>query len=106
MKNKLLKSVCALLLAAIVFCTGLCLQVFAQPSESLYEYSVYDGGITITKYNGNDTELVIPQEIDGYPVQYLNANWLPENVAENERQGTVLCPEKISKDTEPSPVLK
>lgn len=83
MKNKLLKSVCALLLAAIVFCTGLCLQVFAQPSEALYEYSVYDGGITITKYNGNETELVIPQEIDGYPVQYLNANWLPENVAEN-----------------------
>lgn len=83
MKNKLLKSVCALLLAVTVFCTGLCLQVFAQPSEALYEYSVYDGGITITKYNGNETELVIPQEIDGYPVQYLNANWLPENVAEN-----------------------
>lgn len=83
MKNKLLKSVCALLLAVTVFCTGLCLQVFAQPSEALYEYSVYDGGITITKYNGNEIELVIPQEIDGYPVQYLNANWLPENVAEN-----------------------
>lgn len=74
MKNKLLKSVCALLLAVTVFYTGLCLQVSAQPSEALYEYSVYDGGITITKYNGNETELVIPQEIDGYPVQYLNAN--------------------------------
>ncbi|MBQ7522109.1 MAG: leucine-rich repeat protein [Clostridia bacterium] len=36
--------------------------------NSDFEYSVSDGKVTITKYNGNDTEVVIPSEIDGLPV--------------------------------------
>lgn len=83
MKNKTLKSVCALLLAAILICTGLFLQAFAQTPEELYSYTKFGDGIQITKYNGNETELVLPREIDGNPVMYLATDWLPEAVAEN-----------------------
>lgn len=83
MKNKTLKSVCALLLAAILVCTGLFLQAFAQTPEELYTYTKFGDGIQITKYNGNETDLVLPREIDGYPVMYLAADWLPEAIAEN-----------------------
>lgn len=83
MKNKTLKSVCALLLAAMLVCTGLFLQAFAQTIEELYTYTKFGDGIMITKYNGNETELVLPREIDGFPVMYLDADWLPEAVAEN-----------------------
>lgn len=83
MKNKTLKSVCALLLAAILVCTGLFLQAFAQTPAELYAYRTFGDGIMITKYNGNETDLVLPREIDGSPVMYLNADWLPEDVAEN-----------------------
>jgi hypothetical protein len=33
-----------------------------------FEYTVTDGEATITGYTGNDTEIEIPVEIDGYPV--------------------------------------
>ena len=33
-----------------------------------FEYSVADGEVTIVAYNGNYTDLVIPEEIDGMPV--------------------------------------
>ncbi|MGN0519674.1 MAG: leucine-rich repeat protein [Candidatus Fimenecus sp.] len=83
MKNKTLQSVCALLLAAMLVCTGLFLQAFAQTPEELYTYTKLGDGIKITKYNGDETDLVLPREIDGFPVMYLDADWLPEEVAEN-----------------------
>lgn len=33
-----------------------------------FEYEILDGGVTITKYTGNSTDVVIPDEIDGTPV--------------------------------------
>ena len=39
-----------------------------------FEYSVSDGKVTITKYNGNDTEVVIPSEINGLPVTAIGDN--------------------------------
>ncbi len=33
-----------------------------------FEYSVSDGKVTINKYTGSDTEVVIPSEIEGMPV--------------------------------------
>ncbi len=33
-----------------------------------FEYTVNNGEVTITKYIGGDTEVIIPSEIDGYPV--------------------------------------
>lgn len=33
-----------------------------------YNYTVTDGQVTITKYNGTEAELTVPETIDGYPV--------------------------------------
>lgn len=33
-----------------------------------FEYEILDGGVTITKYTGNSTDVVIPDTIDGVPV--------------------------------------
>ncbi|MBR7032924.1 MAG: leucine-rich repeat domain-containing protein, partial [Clostridia bacterium] len=33
-----------------------------------WEYYIEDGEVTITGYNGSDTDVTIPSEIDGYPV--------------------------------------
>lgn len=33
-----------------------------------FDFKVIDGEITITKYQGTDTEVVIPSEINGMPV--------------------------------------
>lgn len=33
-----------------------------------FEYEILDGGVTITKYTGNSTDVVIPAEIEGTPV--------------------------------------
>ncbi len=39
----------------------------ASPASD-FEYSVTDDGITITRYIGSDTEVIIPEEIDGVKV--------------------------------------
>lgn len=33
-----------------------------------FEYEILDGGVTITKYTGNSTDVVIPDTIEGVPV--------------------------------------
>lgn len=33
-----------------------------------FDFKVTDGEVTITRYHGNDTDVVIPSEIDGLPV--------------------------------------
>ena len=37
-------------------------------TDELYDYEVYQGGAIITKYKGNDTEVVVPDEMGGAPV--------------------------------------
>ncbi len=36
-------------------------------------YSISDGKVTITSYSGTDTELIIPAQIQGYPVTIINS---------------------------------
>ena len=38
-----------------------------------YDYTVFEDAATIVKYNGEDQDLEIPSEIDGYPVTELGA---------------------------------
>ena len=40
--------------------------------EDLYEYEINDGCVTITKYVGTDSKVVIPDTLDGEPVRYLD----------------------------------
>lgn len=45
-----------------------------------YEYAtLYDGTIEITKYNGSDTDITIPEEIDGYKVSAIGKDIIPWN---------------------------
>ena len=37
-----------------------------------YEYTEKDGKIRITKYKGNDTNVVVPVWIDGYPIAFIH----------------------------------
>jgi hypothetical protein len=43
------------------------------PAGPAYAYTLADGQATITHYAGAETELVIPEEIDGYPVVGIGA---------------------------------
>ncbi|MGM9637829.1 MAG: leucine-rich repeat domain-containing protein [Eubacteriales bacterium] len=74
----------------------------ANPATD-FEYAVgEDGGITITKYIGTDTDVVIPEEIDGKPVTvigekafYSNPTLLtvcmPDSVTEIRRCAFASC---------------
>ena len=51
------------------------------PDEEEWSYSILDDNkIRIDKYNGNETELVIPATWDDYTVSSLGANVISENV--------------------------
>ncbi|MCM1184857.1 MAG: leucine-rich repeat protein, partial [Roseburia sp.] len=64
-----------------------------ETPASSFEYGMKNNGVIITKYIGSETEVVIPREIDGYPVVRLadHAFWdcytvtsiiIPESVTE------------------------
>ena len=40
-------------------------------SAENFDYEVVDGGVTITKHKGKDSDVVIPEEIDGKPVKEI-----------------------------------
>ena len=80
MKGKLLRKLCAVSLSALMLVgggavgavpfvsTGLSVSA-ATIADGKFEYEVNeDGGVTITKYTGNDTEVVIPSKIGGKKV--------------------------------------
>ncbi|MGM9681332.1 MAG: leucine-rich repeat protein [Eubacteriales bacterium] len=72
-------------------------------STSDFEYTVgKDGGITITKYIGTDTDAVIPEEIDGKPVTVIGTGafkdqktvttvTLPDTVVDLEDEAFFRC---------------
>lgn len=37
-------------------------------TSDIFDYEVYDGGVIITKYKGNDSSVEVPAEIEGTPV--------------------------------------
>lgn len=41
-------------------------------SKSYFELGKYEGGVVITGYVGNETDIVIPEQIDGKPVIGIN----------------------------------
>ncbi|MDR2314708.1 MAG: hypothetical protein LBE02_09285, partial [Spirochaetaceae bacterium] len=55
--------------AVLFFAVSLfvCFSVFSQ-NVSDFEYSVNNGGITITGYKGSVKNVVIPEKINGLPV--------------------------------------
>ena len=63
------------------YCLGflllsLCLAVLAAlpaAAEGDWEYEVTDGAVILTRYTGSETEVVIPEEIDGIPVRVIGS---------------------------------
>ena len=47
---------------------------FAAVWTGLYLFTVDNGQTTVTAYNGDETELVIPDTLGGYPVKVIGAN--------------------------------
>lgn len=52
-------------------------------ADGLWTATVRDGYAIISKYNGSATEIVIPDTIDGVPVQELSSNLFSEEVRRN-----------------------
>ena len=84
MKGKFLRKICAVSLSILMFVgtgianvmplidTGLSVSAAETTTDGNYEYYVNtDGSITITNYKGNDTEVVIPSEINGKKVTII-----------------------------------
>ena len=74
-----MKKICLVLLA-IVMSMNVCAMAstFEDATATViasgeYDYSVYGETATIVKYNGDDTAVEIPPEIDGYPVAEVGA---------------------------------
>jgi len=64
----------AVLLACLLLCGALPLAASAATDD--WVYTVNNGRATITGYTGTETELVVPGELDGYPVTAIADNAL------------------------------
>ncbi len=63
--SKILKGILGLMsLCAVVLCMG----TSAKAAEEDYDYTVENGEVCINGYYGTDTDVVIPAELEGYPV--------------------------------------
>lgn len=81
MKEQIAPKCIAVFLAMLMLCSLLPFQAFAETPEALYEYAIQkdyeDGDFAIlTKYNGNETDLVLPDTIGGYPVRVIDSYFL------------------------------
>lgn len=45
-----------------------------------YEYNIDNGFATLTKYLGTETQIIIPEKIDGYPVKSLIETFADNNI--------------------------
>lgn len=69
----------------------------SKPNENAaaeYEYTVENGGITITKYLGKDAEIVIPAQIEGKDVKKLGFSFLRSD--EEKVVTSVIMPDTIT----------
>ena len=67
MKNKISKFGLIILMVSIV-CMSMLVPAQAATTENELVYSISNNEVTITDYTGSATDLIIPEEIEGYPV--------------------------------------
>lgn len=65
------RNICAFILIAVLLVGTAIVSVNAKTAGE-YEYTVENGAATITKYNGNSENVIIPAEIDGYKVKSIS----------------------------------
>ena len=70
-----MKKIKAMLLAVLMLLNVSSLNVYATETYNYgdYSYNLINGNAVLFKYNGSDTEVVIPGYIDGYPVEIGNS---------------------------------
>lgn len=61
-------------------------------SRGAYLYTVTDGKVTLTGYNGNDRQLMLPSELDGMPVTAIGKECFKNTALES-----VILPASITK---------
>lgn len=81
MKNCFLYKCISAVLAILLVCSCLPFQAFAETLEAKYDYIVrsgYEKGdyAVLTQYNGNETDLVLPDTIDNYPVREIDSHFI------------------------------
>ncbi len=82
-----------LIIAIVMIVSGLfSVQAFADTEEEL-TYRLGDGGAYITAYNGDEKEVEIPAEIEGYPVIGIDAKVFRNNT----KVESVVLPETVKK---------
>lgn len=69
MKKAINKIISMFLVTVLIFATTI-IGVSAETSKD-YEYTVENGVATITRYTGNNENVVVPSEIDGYDVKSI-----------------------------------
>lgn len=65
-----------------------------ETSASDFEYTIENGGVTITKYIGKDTEITIPSQIEGKDVKKLGFSFLRSQ--EEKAVTSVVMPDTIT----------
>ena len=74
MRKKVMFLLCSLLMV-ITVCFVMGKEVCAEVAEDgLYEYEISDGIATITKYNGETSDIVVPSTIGEYQVKAIGGN--------------------------------
>lgn len=81
MKKQIVSKCTAVFLAILILFSLLPFQAFAETPEALYEYTIqkdYENGdfAALTQYKGNETDLVLPDTIGGYPVRVIESYFI------------------------------
>lgn len=81
MKTCFIHKCMAAVLAVLLVCLCLPLQVFGESLDAKYAYDIisdYANGdfARLTRYNGDETDLVLPDTIDGYPVREIDSHFI------------------------------
>lgn len=81
MKKQIAPKCIAVFLAMLMLYSLLPFQASAETPEALYEYAIrkdYENGdfATLTQYKGNETDLVLPDTIGGYPVREIDSHFI------------------------------
>lgn len=79
MKHAVLRKLFAVVSAAVLLCTIPSLQIFAETPGALYDYAVYNDFqsgdyAVLTAYKGSETDLILPDTIEGYTVKQLDSS--------------------------------
>ena len=68
---------------------------YGTSEDGLYEYKIYHDTLTVTQYLGSETELVIPGEIDGYPVRILGTEMFKDAFIREVKVRSVVIPDSV-----------